>query len=342
MVSERTLSARVPDLGGLELLDAVARHGSMTAAAAELGLTQQAASLRIRSMERQLGVLLLTRSTRGSALTGAGALLNEWASSLLADARELAAAIASLRTDRSAHLRVASSLTIAEHLLPGWLVAFHEQQARDGRPPTEVELAAINTDSVVARVRAGDADVGFVEGPYQPKGLHARTVARDKLLIVVRPDHPWARRRSPLPIELLARTPLISREPGSGSRQAFDDALAAALPAEVPRAAPALEVSSATAVRAALAAGAGPAAISTLAIADDVALGRVRVVQVAAGLDLSRSLRAVWRGDPQPPAGPVRELLLLAGSRGARGSNQDLSEPRARVARGSHEASHNI
>jgi molybdate transport repressor ModE-like protein len=324
MRSERTLEASVPDLGRLELLDAVARHGSVTAAAATLGLTQQAASLRIRSMERQLGVLLLARSTRGSELTRAGALLNEWASGLLADARELAVAIASLRTDRRAHLRVASSLTIAEHLLPAWLVAFHEQQARAGLSPTEVELAAINTDSVIAQVRAGQADVGFVEGPYQPRGLHARTVARDQLLIVVRPDHPWARRRTPVPIELLARTPLIRREAGSGSRQAFDDALAAVLPAGLPRAVPALEVSTAAAVRAAVAAGAGPAAISSLAIADDLVLGRVRVVQVA-GLDLRRSLRAVWRGAAQPPDGPVRELLALAVSR-SRPDNPAVTE----------------
>ncbi len=237
------LSTTIPDLAGIELLEAVARHGSMSAAAVELGLSQQAVSLRIRAMERQVGVPLLIRSRRGCELTRAGRLLNEWSASLLADARQLAAGIATLRTDRQAHLRVAASLTIAEHLLPGWLLALHELQARTKQTPTDVELVAVNTDSVLARVRSGQSDFGFIEGPYEPAGLHARIVARDELIVVVAPDHPWARRRTPVPVALLSRTPMIRREPGSGSRQAFDDALVAALPEGAPLAPPALEVS---------------------------------------------------------------------------------------------------
>ncbi|CAM5334656.1 Molybdate transport repressor ModE-like protein OS=Streptomyces violarus OX=67380 GN=FHS41_006318 PE=3 SV=1 [Streptomyces violarus] len=61
-----SLAHRVPDLGGLELLLAVARLGSLGGAARELGITQPAASSRIRSMERQLGVALVDRSPRGS------------------------------------------------------------------------------------------------------------------------------------------------------------------------------------------------------------------------------------------------------------------------------------
>jgi molybdate transport repressor ModE-like protein len=296
-VAERRLvSTRLPGLAELELLDAVARHGSMTAAAAAVGLTQQAVSLRIRAMESTLGVTLLTRSTRGAELTGAGSLLHEWSSGLLAGARDLAVAIETLRTRERAHLRIASSLTIAEHLLPNWLVTFHQHQTAAGLPPTEVEVAAINTASVLDRIRSGAAHIGFVEGTGRLKGLHARTVAEDELLIVVRPDHPWLRRRTPVPVDLLARTPLVGRESGSGSRQAFDDAL---------------EPSTAAAVRAAVAAGVGPAAISSLAIADDLLLGRVRVVPIE-GLTVRRRLRAVWRGDVRPSAGPVRDLLTIA------------------------------
>jgi molybdate transport repressor ModE-like protein len=310
-VTERRLvSTRLPELAELELLDAVAHHGSFTAAAAAVGLSQQAVSLRIRAMERLLGITLLTRSARGAELTGAGALLHEWSSGLLAGARDLAVAIETLRTRERAHLRIASSLTVAEHLLPTWLVIFHQHQTAAGMPPTEVEVAAINTASVLDRIRSGAAHIGFVEGTGRLKGLHARTVAEDELLIVVRPDHPWLRRRTPVPVDLLARTPLVGRETGSGSRQAFDDALAAALPPDAPRAAPALEASTAAAVRAAVAAGVGPAAISSLAIADDLLLGRVRVVSID-GLTVRRHLRAVWRGDVRPPAGPMRDLLAV-------------------------------
>ncbi|NEC38377.1 LysR family transcriptional regulator, partial [Streptomyces rubrogriseus] len=74
-----SLAHRVPDLGAMELLLAVARLGSLGGAARELGITQPAASSRIRSMERQLGVALVDRSPRGSRLTDAGALVTDWA-----------------------------------------------------------------------------------------------------------------------------------------------------------------------------------------------------------------------------------------------------------------------
>jgi DNA-binding transcriptional LysR family regulator len=58
-------------------------------------------------------------------------------------------------------------------------------------------------------------------------------------------------------------------------------------------------------------AGAGPAVLSELAVADDIAAGRLRAVSIEA-LDLTRNLRAVWRGASEPPAGAASELLALA------------------------------
>jgi DNA-binding transcriptional LysR family regulator len=75
--------------------------------------------------------------------------------------------------------------------------------------------------------------------------------------------------------------------------------------------APALELSTTAAVRAAVLAGAAPAVLSALVVADDLATGRLRSVTVR-DLDLGRSLRAIWIGARTPPAGPVRELIALA------------------------------
>ncbi|EDY44705.2 helix-turn-helix domain-containing protein, partial [Streptomyces sp. SPB074] len=76
---EGSLARRVPDLGLLEVLLAVDRLGSLGRAAKELGITQPAASGRVRSLERQLGVGLVTRSPRGSRLTPTGTLVAGWA-----------------------------------------------------------------------------------------------------------------------------------------------------------------------------------------------------------------------------------------------------------------------
>lgn len=301
----------MPDLASLQLLAEVADTGSLSAAATRLGVSQQAASLRLSSLERMVGVKLVHRSAHGSQLTTAGALVNEWAARLLTEAHELAVSIASLKQNRRAQLKISSSLTVAEHLLPAWLAEYHSQQTRLGQTPTDVQLRAVNTGKVLDAVRTGQADLGFIESPHRPAGLHSRVVAHDELLVVVHPGHPWARRKSPLPVSTLVKTPLIGREAGSGSREYFDDALSTALHSEAQQAPAAIEVTSAAAVRAAATAGAAPAAISSLVVADDIHHGRLKAVPVA-GLRVTRKLRAVWLGDPKPPAGPVRDLLAIA------------------------------
>lgn len=305
------LSTRIPTLAGLEMLRVVARTGSLNTAARECGVSQQALSARVRTMESHIGVPLLSRSPRGTELTEHGALVVEWATKVLDAAAHLDVGLSALRADRGAHLRIAASLTVAEHLLPGWLVGLHARQDRAGLDVSRVELETTNSDTVAARVGSGSVDVGFVEGPYAPAGLRSRVVAEDRLLLVVPPTHAWARRRTPLRAGEIAAAPLVSRESGSGTRQALERALAGQLPPGTRLAPPALELSNAAAIRSAVVAGAGPGALSSLAVADDLALGRLVVVD-ATDLPVRRKIRAVWRGGATPPAGPVRELVAIA------------------------------
>lgn len=300
------LSAHVPDLASLELLLAVARTGSLGAAGRELGLTQQAVSARVRTVERLVGVALVRRGPRGSTLTDAGALVAGWSEPVLAAAEALDAGIASLRGQRDGRLSVAASFTVAEYLLPGWLVALAARQAVAGGPRTAVNLAVHNSVRVAAEVLAGGSDLGFVEGPDLPAGLTDATVATDELVVVVPAGHPWIRRR--VTAAELAATPLVTREVGSGTREAFERALAGVAPGGP--AMPALELSATTAIRSAVLAGAGPAVLSDLAVRDDIAAGRLVRVPID-GLALTRQLRAVWPDGPAP-AGPARDLLGIA------------------------------
>lgn len=294
------LAHRVPDLGALELLLAVARVGSLGGAARELGITQPAASSRIRAMEARLGVALVDRSPRGSTLTAEGALVTDWARRVVEAAEAFDAGAQALRTRRDSRLRVAASMTIAEYLLPGWLIAL-----RAARPDTAVSLRAGNSAAVAEQVLAHEADLGFVEGLTVPDGLSSAVIAHDRLVVAVAPEHPWARRSAPVPAAELAGTPLILREFGSGTRQVLDAALAEAGGLAVPL----LELASTTAVKAASISGAGPCVLSELSLADELASRRLVEVPVADTL-LRRSLRAVWPTGTRP-AGPARELLSL-------------------------------
>lgn len=306
------LSPRMPELSALKVLMAVARTGSLGAAAREVGTSQQAVSSRISSLEAQTGVPLVVRTRRGSVLTPSGVLVAQRASRLLEVAAELDGVLATLRADRRSKLRVGASLTVAEHLLPAWIVTLRLETQRFGHPAIDFVFVAANSDAVIAQVRAGKVDLGFIEGPHAPTGLPHRAIRRDELVVVVAPDHPWARRRGELTPSELAGVSMVTREAGSGTRETYRAALDQALgPEHGASAPPALEFSTTAAVRAAVLAGAGPAVLSELAVADDVASGKLRRVPVN-GLDLSRSVRAIWLGPERPPAGPVRDLIAVA------------------------------
>lgn len=290
------------ELPVLRLLVAVAEQGSLGAAARSAGLAQPNVSRSLARLERRLGLTLLRRSPTGSSLTTEGSLVVQWAREVLDAAERLRAGASALVGERSSQLALAASMTVAEHLVPSWLAAY-----RRGHPDVTVRVEVHNSNDVVDLVRRGASDLGFVEAPESPHGLHTTVVAHDRLVVVVAPTHPWARRRRPLKAAELAATALIVREPGSGTRTTLESLLRERGLAPV---APALELSSNAAVRGSVAAGVAPAVLSDLAVADALRAGSLVTVAVQ-DLDLRRALRAVWR-PPRRLLGPAGELVVLA------------------------------
>lgn len=297
-------SDRWPDLGVLELLVGVAELGSLRAAATRAVVSQPSASTAIARFERRLGIKLLERTPQGSTMTPDGSLFVDWSRRVLEAARELQVASLALRSNRESHLRVAASMTVAEYLVPRWLAAF-----QGDHPGVQVELSVLNSDHVTEGVREGAHDLGFIESAQPLRGLHGVVVARDRLVVVVRPDHPWTRRRRVVTPQELAATALLLREEGSGTRRTLVDALSR-LGLEPPTAAQTL--SSNAAIRVAAMAGTAPAVLSELAVGDAVAGGQLAVVPVEA-LDLTRRLRAVWTGGRRP-IGTVAHFVTTARS----------------------------
>ncbi|GAB18447.1 putative LysR family transcriptional regulator [Gordonia effusa NBRC 100432] len=299
------MSLRSLDLSALELLVGVDDYGSLSAAARHLRMAQPNASRSVARLERQLGVPLLARTTAGSKLTAQGTMIVHWARQIVSDAENLLRVADGLQSSRVAELTVAASLTVAEHLMPRWLGEF-----RSEHPDVTIHLQVHNSAEVFTRLQAGECDIGFVEAPTVSKPLHSTTVARDELVVVVSPDHRLARRRRPVDAAELAATPLLVREPGSGTRTTLDVALK-----PYRRADPLLELGSSAAIRTAVESGMGPAVLSSLAVADQIAAGSLRLITVD-GLDLHRSLRAVWR-PPRHLTGMAGDLVRLARRDGA-------------------------
>jgi DNA-binding transcriptional LysR family regulator len=324
------MSETVDDLAALRGLREVSRQGSIAAAAAMLGVSQQALSARMRTLERSMSITLLARTSAGSHLTEQGRLVVGWAEDVLDAADRLEAGLRSIRSGVSHRLAIAASQTIAEHLVPHWLVELRSLEqggagsagsagpagpgtgglgAADAYPPTVVELTVANSTVVIELVRDAKAGLGFIETPHLPADLVTAHLREDEMLFVAAPGHPWARRRGPLSLAEVAATPLVMREAGSGTRDTLTDHLAAQDPPL--RAQIAMELGTSAAVRSAIAAGVGPGVLSRLAVRDDLVLGRLVAVEVV-GPPLTRRLTAVWRPDHDPLAPEASRLLSVA------------------------------
>lgn len=269
----------------LQIICGIADHKSLSAAAKEAGVAQSNASRAVRVLERRLGYALLHRSHRGSQLTQEGKLIAEWAREALEALDRLAIGAEALARSESEVLTIGASMTIAEHLLPGWLKTF-----RARHPEAKTQLRIMNSADVISAIEDNRVALGFVETPDVPRALHSQPVWTDELIAVVGSAHPWANSATTVSTELLANTPLIEREPGSGTR-AFLDFLVG-----THRQPPLLELNSNSAICQAVIEGIGPAVLSRLAVESDVREGKLIAIPNGEK-KLERQLTAVWK-DP--------------------------------------------
>lgn len=298
-----------PTLDELRVFDCAARCGSISAAARELGVSQQAVSARLRGLERMVGFTLVDRSPAGITLTPGGQSVLTAARELLVAEDTFSTALAALRGDpEGTSLCIAASQTVAAHLLPGWVIALRNRRIAAGEPPIRVHLHTANSEQVCAMVRNGEADIGFIEHPVIPADLSHSVVRHDELVVAVAPTHPWASRES-LTLEEVASDELVAREGGSGTRAALELAVEQRLGRRMPE--PLLTLATEASIRSAVAQSVAPAVLSELTVLDDVRLGRIRAIPFAPD-PLARPIAAVWRGGRHSMAGVRRELLSVA------------------------------
>ena len=294
-------SARQPNLEALSLFVSVSETGSVGAAARQLKVSQSAASQRLTTLEKDLGVVLLERRTSGSVLTPAGQVVLEWASPLVQAGKWFQRNVTTLAEGRSDSVKVAASLTVAEYLMPRWLTAL-----RGRLPSVGVSLMPGNSETVTALVRSRAVELGFIEGSAAPTGVRSTHVVGDELVLVVAPTHRWARRSDPLGANEVTAGELVLREPGSGTREVLDVALEAhGLHAE-----PAMELGSTTTIKTAVGAGFGASVLSRLSVEWELAQGSLVAVPTPE-LNLTRSIRAIWPG-PRRPIGAGGALLSIS------------------------------
>lgn len=311
LVSSRPKPPRsaVLETSAIDLLTEVAESGGIGAAARAARITQQAASQRIRSLEAATGLTLVERSPWGSVLTPDGALLSQWAAEVIEASRKVEAGVAALRRRSSANLRVAASSTIAELLLPEWMM-----RLRDGtHSHLRVALFPASSRDVAAAVSSGDVDLGFAEESTIPRGLRRRVIGVHRLVLAVAPQHPWAGRAGAVTPATVARTAMVALPSGADVRRSYELALRRALGGRSEIATPLLERPTTAAVVDAVRRGVGPAVLSSVAVAADVRTRRLHVLPIR-GISGPRPLHAVWKGGTTRAPEFGHELVDIAAS----------------------------
>src|SRR4051794_1609450 len=180
---------------------AAAEHGSFSAAANALLLSQPSLSEQIRRLEAELGVPLFVRAGRGIELTEAGRLLRPHAERTLAEAQGALESVRQVR-DLSGGSVSFGFFSGAHHSLLGGLV----EEFRRRHPQVRVRAIGQNSAEVADAVRDGTLEAGLVILPVEDRGLEVRPERREELVYVSADPE---RTRAPVTIEQLARAPLI-------------------------------------------------------------------------------------------------------------------------------------
>lgn len=177
------------DTRRLQVLAAVARHGSLTAAARALALVPSAVSQQIAALERETGHQLLLRGPRGVQLTDAGRLLLEHADEVFASIARAEAALSALRGLTGGRLHVASFPTAG-----GTLVARAAAIFAKRHPAIELLLIEAEPPEALAMLKSGDVDLAvtyeydLVPAPLEP-ALDVRVLCDDAMWLVLPVHH---------------------------------------------------------------------------------------------------------------------------------------------------------
>ncbi|GAA4103033.1 LysR family transcriptional regulator [Zhongshania borealis] len=206
----------------LEVFLAAAHTENITRAAQQLSMSQSAASSALKDLEQQFNIQLFDRIGKRLQINELGRALRPQAEALLDQAQALEQGFR--RHDQVGELKVGATLTIGNYLAVDIMAEFINRH-----PAAKVALNVANTAAISQQVLNFDLDVGLIEGELHHPDLEVTKWREDELQIFCSPNHPLAKKKNLSNADLLAAQ-WILREPGSGTRQAFDRALHDLLP----------------------------------------------------------------------------------------------------------------
>ena len=141
----------------------------------------------------------------------------DYAERILALSEEMDTRVGDLTGAVAGPLLLGASTTIAEFILPQILGEF-----KAAHPEVEAHMTVANSETIVNRVADHTIDVGLIESPTYLPSLQNEVCCDDELVLICAPGHALAGRKS-IRAQEIAATPMVRREPGSGTREFTDN-----------------------------------------------------------------------------------------------------------------------
>jgi DNA-binding transcriptional LysR family regulator len=268
------------DLWQLTIFCRVVEWRSFSKAAEAVHLSQPTVSSHIRDLEDQFGCPLVDRLSRETVPTEAGRLLYGYALRMLSLRDETQTAMARYQGKTSGRLVLGGSTIPGGYLLPRMVGQFKKRF-----PGVTLSLMIADTEQIVSGVLDGTLELGVVGAESRDKRVHQEILIEDQMRLIVPAGHPWSSKKK-VAAALLLKEPYIVRERGSGTLQSIRESLKRQ-GHDLEDLNIVAEMGSTEAIRQGIREGIGVSILSTLAVADDLAAGRLKALSVE-GLELTR------------------------------------------------------
>ena len=183
------------NIAQLRAFVAVVEHGSFSAAARMLGVSQPAVTMQVQALESDVGATLLDRKYRGVELTEAGKTLLPHARAVIDELEEARDQLGNLGGKPTGRLVVAASTTPGQYVLPNLLGEFLKRN-----PEVGVSIAVHDTAEVVEVVESGGAQIGMVGAKVRGARASLEELGTDELVMIASPRQPAAGPAGPAPV----------------------------------------------------------------------------------------------------------------------------------------------
>lgn len=284
-----------PNLDQLQAFADVVELGSFSSAARRRNLTQPAVSLRVKQLERTLGVRLVERAGRRVRTTAAGEVLYDQTKRIDSAIAAAVEAVADHRTEATGRIVLAAGGTACIYLLPPILSAL-----KRAHPKLEFVVRTGTTVDIMSWIEGNIVDIALVSRPAVGRLLEVTPVHNDELVLISHADDPF--RPPHFTAALLSRKPLILPPAGGATRRIIDHWFETAGFTGKPT----MELGSIEAIKRLVRAGLGYGIVPRIAATGEAALGDV--VAFSLTPRISRTLALVLRQDKHLTRG-FREVL---------------------------------